>query len=321
MAAQQARQAANILSLISLGEQINQENAEMALREVAERDDDNEVSRDSMGGPLWQQLDENDNWQTLTNFQRHQILSIFEALQSSLPSRRGRKPTLPDLDALVSFLIWAKMGIGLKNLAALLNIKKGKLAAAIERIRLPLYTSLFKRWWENRLRPTPLPNTAYPYIALLIDSTTTETCRPGGPFEEVKAYFDVKNGIYGIKKEVAVSAHPPHYALFVSTFHLGSEHDFSIHKSEHGPYVTYLTKTPRERGLLPADQQANFAILGDSAYIGDPSETPGLRRIALQKHSLVLPHQRPAMQELKRLRVPVECWFGRYVPFPLPPHL
>jgi len=70
--------------------------------------------------------------------------------------------------------------------------------------------------------PLPLANTSYPYIALLNDSMTVETCQPGGPFEEVKSYFDVKNGIYGIKKEVTVSAHPPHYALFISPYHHGS---------------------------------------------------------------------------------------------------
>jgi hypothetical protein len=156
------------------------------------------------------------------------------------------------------------------------------------------------------MRPLPLANTSYPYIALLNDSMTVETCQPGGPFEEVKSYFDVKNGIYGIKKEVTVSAHPPHYALFISPYHHGAEHDFSIHKKEHGPYVTYLTNT-REWGLIAADWAPNFAILGDSAYLGDPSETPGLWRIAIQRHSLVLPDQRTATQELKQLQVSVKC--------------
>jgi len=121
---------------------------------------------------------------------------------------------VPDLDALIIFLIWAKMGLGHKNLAALLSIKKAKIALAINCIQLPLYAALSQKWWQNCMHPLPLANTLYPYIALLVDSMTVETCQPGGPFEEVKSYFDVKNGIYGIKKEVAVSAHPPHYALF-----------------------------------------------------------------------------------------------------------
>jgi len=101
---------------------------------------------------------------------------------------------------------------------------------------------LHTKWWNNPLRPTPLSNTSYPYIGLLVDSTTTEICQPGGPFEEVKPYYDAKNQIYGLKKEVAVSATAPHYALFSSPFHLGSEHDFSIHKAEHRAYVTYAPR-------------------------------------------------------------------------------
>jgi len=80
-----------------------------------------------------------------------------------------------------------------------------------------------------------------PYIGLLVDSTTIEICWLGEPFE-VKAYYDVKNAIYGIK-EVTVLATAPHYTLHLS-FHLGSEHDFAIHKAEYHTYETYLAKTP-----------------------------------------------------------------------------
>jgi hypothetical protein len=112
----------------------------------------------------------------------------------------------------VIYLVWAKMGLAHKNLAALLSIKKAKLTHAIHG---SLYTSLSQKWWENCMCPIPVLDTTYPYIALLIDSTTDKTCQPGGPFKEVKCYYDIKNSIYRLKKEVAVSAHPPHYALFV----------------------------------------------------------------------------------------------------------
>jgi len=48
-----------------------------------------------------------------------------------------------------------------------------------------------------------LSNKSYPYIGLLVDSTSTEICWPG-PFEEVKPYYDEKNEIHGLKKEVVV---------------------------------------------------------------------------------------------------------------------
>jgi len=97
------------------------------------------------------------------------------------------------------------MGLGFKQLAALLSIKKAK----FEQIQCPLFLMLCTKWWNNLLWPTPLSNTSYPYIGLLVDSTTTEICWPGGPFEEVKPYYDAKNQIYSLKKEVAVSAAAP----------------------------------------------------------------------------------------------------------------
>jgi len=126
-----------------------------------------EPPQDKDGGAIWQQLEENNSWVILTNFEKHNILSIYEAIQPSLPSQRGKKPTVPDLDALVIFLIWAKMGLGHKNLAALLSIKKAKLACAINHIRLLLYAALSQKWWQNHMCPLPLANTLYPYIAIL----------------------------------------------------------------------------------------------------------------------------------------------------------
>jgi hypothetical protein len=66
----------------------------------------------------------------------------------------------------------------------------------------------------------------------------------------------------------------------------------------------------RECGLIAADCAPNFVILGNSAYLGEPTKTPGLHQIALQKHLLVQPDQRMAMQELKWLWVFIKCWFG-----------
>jgi hypothetical protein len=56
----------------------------------------------------------------------------------------------------------------------------------------------------------------FAYIALLADSTSFEVFRPKGRFEEQKHYYDGKNKMYAVKKEVAVMAHAPHYALFFS---------------------------------------------------------------------------------------------------------
>jgi len=96
---------------------------------------------------------------------------------------------------------------------------------------------------QSGVWPTPLPNTLYSYVGLVVDSTTTKICRQGGPFEEVQPYFDKKNAIYGIKKEVAVSAVTPHYALFSSPFHLGSEHEIG-HYSTSFPLSSFYSLFP-----------------------------------------------------------------------------
>jgi len=42
--------------------------------------------RDKDGGAIWQQLEENNCWVALMNFEKHNILSIYKVIQPSLPS-------------------------------------------------------------------------------------------------------------------------------------------------------------------------------------------------------------------------------------------
>lgn len=60
-----------------------------------------------------------------------------------------------------------------------------------------------------------MESTLYPHVALLVDSTTISINKPISTFSEAKVFWDGKNHTYGIKKEVAVSASKPHYAVFV----------------------------------------------------------------------------------------------------------
>jgi len=115
---------------------------------------------------------------------------------------------------------------------------------------------------------------SYPYIALLVDSTSIEVYHPRGRFEEAKSYFDVKHGIYALKKEVAVSASAPHYALFFQQAQVGSIHDYAIFKSNYQCYLSYLLKTHEEKNLIRTDSnEPSLAILGDRAYIGPDTDT------------------------------------------------
>jgi len=103
-----AQHQANLFPLISYGSQIEAANWELGSQAIKEPMDDQEPPCDEAGGPLWHSLDLQDNWKT------------------------------SNLDVLVAYLIWAKMGLGFKQLAALLSIKKAKLVDAIAGSSEPL---------------------------------------------------------------------------------------------------------------------------------------------------------------------------------------
>ena len=152
-------------------------------------------------------------------------------------------------------------------------------------------------------RPKPLPSN-YPYTGWF-----DFYCR--GRFEEAKIYFDAKNGIYALKKEIAVSASPPHYALFFQEAQVGSIHDYTMFKYNYQCYLNYLLKTPDEKNLIHSDaNDPNWAILGDRGYIGPDTDTPDLRRVKMVKNSS-FQSEIDRNAELGRIRVPIECWFGR----------
>ena len=80
------------------------------------------------------------------------------------------------------------------------------------------------------MRPQPLNTTNYPQVALAVDSSSQEVYRPKGRFEEAKSYWDAKNHIYALKKQVAVLACEPHYAMFSHPAVIGSKHDYTTFK-------------------------------------------------------------------------------------------
>ena len=148
----------------------------------------------------------------------------------------------------------------------------------MERILPILHASLRTTWWSRRVRPCGTYDEEFPHIVLCVDTISVEVFRPRAEFNEAKAYFDAKNKIYALKKEVAVRAVAPHYALFSQQSCLGSEHDYSIFKKNSNKYFEYLLKTDEEKEEYDIDENANsWAILGDKAYKGPLSDTPGIR--------------------------------------------
>ena len=156
-------------------------------------------------------------------------------------------------------------------------------------------------------RPKPLDSN-YPYIGLLVDSTFIEVYRPRGRFEEAKIYFDAKNGIYALKKKVAVSASP--YACFIFSKSTSRQYTrlryyqcyqcyqyyqyyqcyqcyqcyqyyqcyqcYQCYRcyQYYQCYLNYLLKTPEEKNLICTDaKEPSWAILGDRGYIGPDTDT------------------------------------------------
>ena len=135
------------------------------------------------------------------------------------------------------------------------------------------------------MRPNPINDTYFPYIGLLVDSTSIQVQKPKARFEEAKIYWDGKNHMYTLKKEVAVMVSNPHYCLFLQKGVVGSKHDYEYLKTTFHSYIRYLQKTSEEFILLLTDQaNKNWGTLFDKCYIGPESDTPGLRRIAPKKN-------------------------------------
>jgi hypothetical protein len=78
-------------------------------------------------------------------------------------------------------------------------------------------------------------------------------------------------------------------------------------KSNFQSYLEYQVKTPAELALLPEySNSGSWSALFDTGYQGPLEDTPGLRRIVIEKHSHI-----PSVQQLIQLRNPVERFFGR----------
>jgi hypothetical protein len=250
-----------------------------------------------------------------TNFNEREILDLY---MRSMPffarfRRRGPGPAINDLDAVLLYLYWAKHGQDYALIAKTFGFGQVAVTTAITRVRDPLLLALQDQFWTNRRRPVPISESHFPYIALAVDSTSIEVNRPVGRFEDAKAYWDGKNHIYALKKEVAVTAAPPHYALYSQTGTVGSVHDYTTFKSTYGSYLSYLTKTPSEVRAIPLDTAApTWGIVADNGYAGDAADTPGLRKIALVRPSNPLTIQEQQNRvELANMRSCVERFFGR----------
>ena len=199
----------------------------------------------------------------------------------------------------ILYLAWLRSGEDIDKLSVILKIKPSTGEAAIARFR-HVINDMLEREWAARRRPRPLTGHFYCHVALLVDSTTIPINKPLGRFSESKIFFDGKNHVYGIKKEVAVMASSPHYAMFVNKGEPGSRHDYEILKEGYHRYLEYLMKTPEEEGLFTDNNCRQWSALFDNGYQGPLSDTPGLRRMFVPRRS-ASPAEEAVRTELAKL--------------------
>jgi len=70
-------------------------------------------------------------------------------------------------------------------------------------------------------------------------------------------------------------------------------------------------KSPEEKRLISTDRQnEKWSLVADKGYVGPYTDTPGLRKITPHKPAK-LEAQKIENEEIKRIRIWVECFFGR----------
>ena len=263
---------------------------------------------------LFQGFKANNSFLTFTGFTEMEILDIYRDMQRLQPkfTKRGTRPSVSTLDSLVLYMALFKSGVDYKKLSHDFQIKTSTMQAAIERIRPLLWETLECRWLRNRLRPEPLVNTNFPFIALATDVVSVRIPHPKLPFSDARVFFDGKNKKYALKKECAVRTCAPYYCLFVQKARVGSDHDYAILKDTFPSYLPYLQKLTHERALLSTDfENRSWGMVCDSGYIGPASDTPNLRRLVIPKPSSNI-GEITQSTELAKIRVVVEQFFGRF---------
>jgi len=268
--------------------------------------------------PLFEHLKQHNVLEKLTNFDEETNLRHHRLCRPQWAKQggRGRNTKISHMDHELLYKMFVRSGDDPDkisgHLRGIVNWNAQLIRDALIRVRPVLEGALKEEWWSDRIRPTPLTETSYPYIGLLFDETPCPCYRPLGTFNEAKQYWDSHYPAYCLKAEVAVRAHAPHYALFVGPATIGSVHCYETFKRNYEQYIDYLVKTPEETTSVLDDTEHRWAILGDLGYCGPQSDTPEIRKVTGKKSNAQLSYgDRVRNVELAKIRVPIEQFFGR----------
>lgn len=268
-------------------------------------------------------LNRNANCITLVNFNVAEFNTLYgQSTQAFQKHRtRGPRPQICDKDALFSLLVFYRTANNYGILATLFKESESALKRAVDRSRPVLNDTLRNLWLYRRKRPRLCshhhfligPYAAYVRLGLAVDSTTCPIYRPKGSFADAKVYWDDKNHIYGLKKEVAVLTVPPHYALFCSPAFTGSQNDFGYFAANYERYLPYLGTTEDDLRNLPQNERfQQWGIVGDKGYVGATEILPCFVHPKKKPKNGTLTQAELARNKIiGKVRVPVECFFGR----------
>ena len=219
-----------------------------------------------------------DNISTLTNFSLFEFEELFYEFDPFFSNRRksGPKKTISCLDAFFILLLFYKTGLDFFTLSNMLKLPSSKVQRAIKKARKSFNEMIVPKWDPKKFQHKSNKNDILPEVALIIDSTTIEINRPGS-YNERKPYFDGKNWIHGLKKQVVIMSVPPFFVLFSFKAFKGGIHDYTFFKSSYTEFLPFLKKRPEDFLSLEEDKNVSWAILADKGYIG--SDFPELRKI------------------------------------------
>ena len=153
-------------------------------------------------GELWEKVKAKNDFEKFTNFTEFKLVCLYRQLVPFIHQyrRRGPLPKITFSDSLLILLIFYKTSLEFDELAAFIGYKSSTLQTSINRMRPILLDYLQNEWLVTPRRPQPLHDTHFPYVSLLVDSTSIEVFRPRTHFDQATVYWNGKNKIYAFKK-------------------------------------------------------------------------------------------------------------------------
>ena len=145
----------------------------------------------------------------MTGFSIEEFLRLEDILHLDLlPRSSGKKGApairIPSLhDRLLLLLTWLRYGEPYRRLAATFDLARSTVFNTITSLLPNVSATIAAHFIVPRSHSEQMANgsllASFPHVAAVADCTVQSICKPVGSFREVKKYYSVKHGCYGIK--------------------------------------------------------------------------------------------------------------------------